>query len=62
MLEQLSAVIPQYSEILHLVPGTSSKTFENSLRSFYMDLFDFFKAVARVFSNKKGSMLAKAPS
>lgn len=60
MLERLSEAIPRYSEILRIVSGTSSETFQTSVRSFYVDLFDFFKSVARVFTNKKGSKLVNA--
>jgi hypothetical protein len=57
-VEKLAVILPQYEEVLGSIgslKNTASQRLRNSLVRFYVDLFDFFQAVARVFSKQDGS-------
>ncbi|MCJ1430987.1 hypothetical protein MMC27_000337 [Xylographa pallens] len=58
-LVRISLVIPAYSEILQFDVTSVSDRFRYSLRKFYVDLFEFFKSVARVFTRKNGKKLVE---
>lgn len=55
MLSEIGDTLPQYREILRVSPADVSKSFRESLIRLYTDVFDFFTAVARVFTQKPGS-------
>jgi hypothetical protein len=60
IFEELSKRIPAYNEISQLLAKTKVQTqisdrFLGSLRAFYIDLYEFFRSVTRVFSQKNGS-------
>jgi hypothetical protein len=55
ILEYLGDLLPHYAEIMEIGKHHVSERFRVSLRNLYLDLFDFFKAVARVFTQKGGS-------
>jgi hypothetical protein len=48
-------MVPGYEEISQLNSGEVSTRFRMSLSAFYVDLFEFFRTVARVFTRKTGS-------
>lgn len=53
-------MLPQYEDILSSLKPESnnvSARLLDSLTRFYGDLFDFFQAIARVFSKPNGSKL-----
>ena len=54
-LSQLAATIPAYEEILQYDMTATSDRFKSSLCEFYVDLFEFFQAISRVFTQKSGS-------
>lgn len=58
-IEMLAARLPRFEEIQLAMPESKSKVthrLTDSLLKFYADLFEFFQAVALVFSKKDGSM------
>lgn len=55
MLERLSLMMPRYAEVLDITKGQVSERFCSSLEKLYIDLFDFFRSVSRVFTQKGGS-------
>jgi hypothetical protein len=55
ILEQLSEKLPHYNELVLLAPRDISVNFRHSITRLYCDLFEFFKATARVFTQKDGS-------
>jgi hypothetical protein len=59
MLESLSTSMPQYAEILALVMQTPSERLKISIRHYYVDLFDIFRSIARVFTKRDGGMYAE---
>lgn len=61
ILEQLSDNLPQYKELVLLLPGSVTEKFRHSLKRLYYDLFEFFRATARVFTQKDGSRLSTVP-
>ena len=61
VLARIATVMPHYAEILAIGKEHVSDRFRTSLRSFYVDLFEFFKAVSLVFSQKGGSKSPREP-
>jgi hypothetical protein len=60
MLNQLSLKIPAYNEVKKCAEKNQkiiSERFQESLRAFYGDLFEVFRGVARIFTQKSGSRL-----
>ncbi|KAI0451042.1 hypothetical protein F5B21DRAFT_507573 [Xylaria acuta] len=58
-IEKLSDRLPRYGELydsLSTRTGLASPYLKDSLQKLYVDLFQFFEAVARVFSNKYGKI------
>ena len=55
ILLQLAATVPAYEEILQFDVTATSDRFKSSLCNFYVDLFELFKAISRVFTQKSGS-------
>jgi hypothetical protein len=59
LIERLTMSLPQYAEFYQsLCSGINrfSPRLETSLVKFYVDMFDLFQAIARVFSRPNGSM------
>ena len=56
-MEKLGQKLPRYEDILDTVPSKITERFRASLRNVYVDLFEFFAAVARVFSQRNGGIL-----
>lgn len=56
MIERFAAVFPQYDEISCLTRDASS-VIKSSIANVYLDLFEFFKMVAGLFTNGRGGML-----
>lgn len=58
-MEQLGIRMPRYQELYNTFassPGAISRQLQLSLIRVYVHIFEFFTAVARVFSKKCGSM------
>ncbi|RSL87483.1 hypothetical protein CDV31_016241 [Fusarium ambrosium] len=55
MLSEIGDMLPRYRDILQLSPACVSDSFRESLIRLYADVFDFFTAVARVFTQKRGT-------
>ncbi|KAH7146235.1 hypothetical protein EDB81DRAFT_934139 [Dactylonectria macrodidyma] len=55
MLSEIGDKLPLYQEILRVSPADVSESFRDSLVRLYADVFDFFTAVARVFTQKPGA-------
>jgi hypothetical protein len=56
VIERFAAVFPQYDEISRLTWDASSSVIKSSLVNVYLDLFEFFTMVARIFTNGRGGM------
>ncbi|OAL52436.1 hypothetical protein IQ07DRAFT_598053 [Pyrenochaeta sp. DS3sAY3a] len=64
LFDELSKRIPAYNELSQILHNAQaepslSQRFRDSLRKFYLDLFELFKAVARVFTKKDTGRLKK---
>lgn len=62
LFNQLNGTIPAYNDLSatleRLTPQiTISQAFSTSLHAFYVDIFEIFRGIARVFTKKTGSML-----
>ncbi|KAJ8125434.1 hypothetical protein O1611_g8207 [Lasiodiplodia mahajangana] len=56
-IEKLSVSLPRYGELYNAIlrrGGLANPYLKDSLQKLYVDLFQFFEAVARVFSSKDG--------
>jgi hypothetical protein len=51
----MTYLLPHYANILDTAKVHVSEAFRTSLTGLYRDLFGFFQAVARVFTQKNGS-------
>jgi hypothetical protein len=62
LFDELSQRIPAYDDMSKVLqslppPVEVSQNFACSLRAFYVDLFDIFKGIARIFTQKSGSSI-----
>ncbi|KAH6679199.1 hypothetical protein B0J14DRAFT_649592 [Halenospora varia] len=56
ILERLCTVLPNYNDIAGIIKDKVSGRFQESLRNLYLDVFEFFRAIARLFTQKDGSL------
>jgi hypothetical protein len=57
MFTQVSSKIPAYNDVKKYAGKTISERFRASLKVFYVDLFEIFRGIARIFTQKSGSKL-----
>lgn len=62
LLFEIGEMLPTYDEILRLSPSHISEPFRRSLTHLYVDMLEFFSAVARIFTQKGGSAWPHATS
>ena len=55
VIECVAAALPQYEQCMEIFGNGASERLNASLCQVYVDLFEFFQDVARVFTKKNGS-------
>lgn len=55
VIERVAAALPQYEQFMEIFGSGASERLKASLCQVYVDLFEFFEGVARVFTKKNGS-------
>ena len=56
LLSQLARRVPQYRKLAYLTNLHTSELLTSSLRALYVDLLEFFGGIAKVFTQRDGSM------
>jgi hypothetical protein len=55
VFERIADSLPQYHEIMQIFKENPSPRLKSALIQVYVDFFQFFQGVARVFTNDNGS-------
>ncbi|KAL9121120.1 MAG: hypothetical protein Q9187_002326 [Circinaria calcarea] len=56
VIERVAAALPQYEQFMEIFGSGASERLKTSLCQVYVDLFEFFEGVARVFTKKNGTV------